>query len=107
VSAAPTQHAAQASPGLQVRAIEYLAEVLATSDDEGRADDFYGRLSEATTSLTSLRRAVIFRYDSARRRVRLAGGFGIDLSELEGLFVTVESAPIARRSLEEDRVIEV
>jgi signal transduction histidine kinase len=107
VSAAPTQHAAQGSPGLQVRAIEYLAEVLATSDDEGRADDFYGRLSEATTSLTSLRRAVIFRYDSARRRVRLAGGFGIDLSELEGLFVTVESAPIARRSLEEDRVIEV
>jgi signal transduction histidine kinase len=97
----------QGSPGLQVRAIEYLAEVLATSDDEGRADDFYGRLSEATTSLTSLRRAVIFRYDSARRRVRLAGGFGIDLSELEGLFVTVESAPIARRSLEEDRVIEV
>jgi signal transduction histidine kinase len=107
VSAAPTQHAPQGSPGLQVRAIEYLAEVLATSDDEGRADDFYGRLSEATTSLTSLRRAVIFRYDSARRRVRLAGGFGIDLSELEGLFVTVESAPIARQALEEDRVIEV
>jgi signal transduction histidine kinase len=96
----------QPSPDLQVRAIEYLAEVLATSEEEGRGDDFYGRLSEATTRLTSLRRAVIFRYDSARRRVRLAGGFGIDLSELDSVFVTVESAPIARRALEEDRVIE-
>jgi signal transduction histidine kinase len=106
VSATHVQHALQPSPELQVRAIEYLAEVLATSEDEGRGDDFYGRLSEATTRLTSLRRAVIFRYDSARRRVRLAGGFGIDLSEFEGLFVTVESAPIARRALEQDRVIE-
>ncbi|HEV3284789.1 MAG TPA: GAF domain-containing protein [Solirubrobacteraceae bacterium] len=105
--AALTRHAPPSSPGQQVRAIEYLAEVLATSDEEGRGDDFYGLLSEATTRLTSLRRAVIFRYDSARRRVRLAGCFGIDLSEFEGFFVTVESAPIARRSLEEDRVIEV
>jgi signal transduction histidine kinase len=106
VPAPSTTHASAPSPGPQVRAIEYLAEVLATSEDEGRGDDFYGRLSEATTRLTSLRRAVIFRYDSARRRVRLAGGFGVDLSELEGLFVTVESAPIARRALELDQVIE-
>jgi signal transduction histidine kinase len=90
-----------------VGAIEYLADVLATSEEEGRADDFYGRLSEATCKLTSLRRAVIFRYDAARRRVRLAGAFGVDLREFEGLFVTVESAPIARRALEEDQVIEL
>lgn len=81
--------------------------MLATSEGEGRVDDFYGRLSEATAAFTSLRRAVIFRYDSARRRVRLAGGFGVDLREFENIFVTVESAPIARRALEEDRVLEV
>ena len=71
--AALTRHAPPSSPGQQVRAIEYLAEVLATSDEEGRGDDFYGLLSEATTRLTSLRRAVIFRYDSGVRRVRAAG----------------------------------
>ena len=90
---------------VDVGAIEFLAEVLATAEDEGRADDFYGRLCEATTKFTSLRRAVIFRYDPARRRVRLAGAFGIDVREFEGLFVTVESAPIARRALEQDQVV--
>jgi signal transduction histidine kinase len=91
---------------VDVGAIEYLADLLATSEAEGRADDFYGRLSEATSKLTSLRRAVIFRYDSARRRVRLAGAYGVDLREFEGMFLTVESAPIARRALEEDQVLE-
>jgi signal transduction histidine kinase len=52
-------------------------------------------------------RAVIFRYDSARRRVRLAGAFKIDIRDFEGLFLTVEAVPIARRALEQDRVIEV
>jgi signal transduction histidine kinase len=103
----PTDHAPSERPSVQVRAIEHLAEVLATSEGEGRGDDFYGLLCEVTARLTSLRRAVIFRYDSARRRVRLAGGFGIDVSEFEGLFVTVESAPIARWALEQDRVIDV
>jgi hypothetical protein len=102
-----TAHSPPQSPRpfrVDVGAIEYLADVLATSEAEGRADDFYGRLSEAVAKLTSLRRAVIFRYDSARRRARLAGGFGVDLQEFEGIFVTVESAPIARRALEEDQV---
>jgi signal transduction histidine kinase len=89
-----------------VGAIEYLAEVLATSEHDGRGDDFYGRLSEATTRVTSLRRAVIFRYDYLRRHVRLAGAHGIDLDEFEAVSVTLESAPIARRALQLDRVIE-
>jgi len=90
-----------------VGAIEFLADVLATSEEEGRAADFYGRLAEATTSLTSLERAVIFRYDSARRRVRVAGTYGLDLGVFADSFITAESAPIARRALEQDRVIEV
>lgn len=92
-----------------VGAIEFLADVLATSEEEGRADDFYGRLAEATTSLTSLERAVIFRYDSARRRVRIAGTYGLDVDFFADpdSFLTAESAPIARQALEQDRVIEV
>jgi signal transduction histidine kinase len=54
-----------------------------------------------------MRRAVIFRYDSARRRVRAAGAHGLDIEQFAGAHVTVESAPIAARSLQEDRVVEV
>ena len=93
--------------GRHVRVIEFLADVLATCEEEGRADDFYGRLSEAITQLTSLRRAVIFRYDGARRRVRASGGFGLDLDVFEDAFISVESAPVAMRALGEDRVIEI
>ena len=54
-----------------------------------------------------MRRAVIFRYDTARRRVRAAGAHGLELAQFAGAHVTVESAPIAARALREDRVIEV
>ena len=102
----PEPHADELS-GRHVRVIEFLADVLATSEEEGRAADFYGRLSEAITQLTTLRRAVIFRYDSARRRVFAAGGFGLDLDVFEGAFISVELAPLAMRALAEDRVIEI
>ncbi len=90
----------------QVAAIELVAEVLAKGELDPNADDFYGRLCEVTCEVTSLTRAVIFRYDAARRRVRAAGSFGIDLSLFGKGFFTVESAPLARRALELDRVIE-
>src|SRR5690349_1307995 len=52
-------------------------------------------------------RAVIFRYDGARRRVRAAGAYGIDLDLFADAQVTVETVPVARDALVEDRVIEV
>jgi signal transduction histidine kinase len=91
---------------VQTDVIEFLAHVLATSEEEGRADDFYGRICEATTRMTSMRRAVIFRYDRARRQVRAAGGYGLDLELFADGFFTVDTAPIARRALEQDNVIE-
>src|SRR5437764_1087566 len=106
VPATSTARQPHRPPRSPVGAIEYLAEMLATSEQDGRGDDFYGRLSEATTRVTSLRRAVIFRYDHARRAVRLAGAHGVDIDEFEGVSVTLDSAPIARRALELDRVIE-
>ena len=88
-------------------AIEIFAEVLAQSEDEGLGDDFYSRLCEGITRCTALRRVVIFRYDSARRRILAAGSFGVDLALFAGDFFTLESAALAREALEQDRVLEI
>src|SRR4051794_10940232 len=97
-----------AAPALNlphVEALQVFVEVLSSLEEDAVEDDFYGRLCEAICRLTSMERAVIFRYDAARRRVRAAGAYGIDLGVFSGMY-TVESAPIARRALEEDRVVE-
>ena len=88
-------------------AIELIAEVLDQGDHTPAEDDFYSRLCEATIRATRMRRALIFRYDSARRRVRAAGSFGVDVAIFADALITVESAPMAKRALELDRVIEV
>ena len=54
-----------------------------------------------------MKRAVLFRYDGARRRVRAVGAHGIELERFADLFVTIDSVPVARRALVEDRVLEV
>jgi signal transduction histidine kinase len=96
------------SAGVGVAALELFVEVLAQSEQTSAAGDgFYDRLCEAVCRLARMRRAVIFRYDSARRRVRAAGAHGVELEQFAGAHVTVESAAIASRALQEDRVIEV
>lgn len=87
-------------------AIEILADVLSRSEEEAVGDDFYSRLCAGITRCTSMRRLLIFRYDSARRRVYAAGSYGVDLSLFSDFFFTSESAPLAMRSLAEDRVLE-
>jgi signal transduction histidine kinase len=91
--------------GVGVEALELFVEVLSQSE-QTTGDDFYDRLCEAVCRLARMRRAVIFRYDSARRRVRAAGAHGVDIDQFAGAHVTVESAPIAARALREDRVVE-
>lgn len=98
--------AAEPVSGAGIEALELFVEVLAESD-RGAGDDFYDRLCEAVCRLARMRRAVIFRYDAARRRVRAAGAHGLDIEQFAGAHVTVESAPIAARALQEDRVVEV
>lgn len=93
--------------GVNVEALELFVEVLSQAEAASTGDAFYGRLCEAVCRLVGMRRAVIFRYDSSRRRVRAAGAHGLDLEQFEGAHVTVESAPIAARALQEDAVIEV
>ena len=94
-------------PTVGIPALETFVELLARVETDGSTDDFYSRLCEATCLVANMDRAVIFRYDDARRRVRAAGAYGLDLDVFENAQLTVESAPIARQALEEDRVIEV
>ncbi len=88
-------------------AIEIFAEVLAQSEEEGLGDDFYSRLCEGITRCTALRRVVIFRYDSTRRRILAAGSYGVALELFHGDFFTLEKAVLARKALEQDRVLEI
>jgi signal transduction histidine kinase len=98
--------AAPARSEVGVDALELFVELLSQSED-AEGDVFYGRLCDAVCRLAHMRRALIFRYDAARRRVRAAGAYGLSLEPFVGAHVTVESAPIAAQSLREDRVIEV
>jgi signal transduction histidine kinase len=93
--------------GLGIGALELFVEVLSQSEAGAAADDFYDRLCEAVCRLARMRRAIIFRYDSADRRVRAAGAHGMSIEPFAGAHVTVESAPIAGRALATDRVVEV
>ncbi|HWE34382.1 MAG TPA: GAF domain-containing protein [Solirubrobacteraceae bacterium] len=94
--------------GVGVEALELFVEVLSHSEESAApGEGFYDRLCEAVCRLARMRRAIIFRYDSARRRVRAAGAHRMDLSQFEGAHVTVESLPITAQALREDRVIEI
>jgi signal transduction histidine kinase len=93
--------------GVSSDALELFVEVLSQAESVPAGDEFYSRLCQAVCRLARMQRAVIFRYDTGRRRVRAAGAHGLDLDQFAGAHVTVESAPIAARALREDRVIEV
>ena len=94
--------------GVGVSALELFVEVLARAGNGSAAvDDFYDRLCEAICRLAHLRRAIIFRYDPARRRVGAVGAHGLELERFAEAHVSVESAPITARALREDRAVEV
>jgi signal transduction histidine kinase len=99
---------APAGSGVGISALELFVEVLARAGDGGGGvEDFYDRLCEAICQLAHMRRAIIFRYDPARRRVRAVGAHGLELERFADAHVTVESAPITARALSEDRAVEV
>jgi signal transduction histidine kinase len=100
-------HTVPPDAGVRVDALETFVELLSRVEADPSSDAFYSRLCEATCRLAAMDRAVIFRYDSARRRVGAAGAYRIPLEVFTDAQVTVETVPVARQSLEEDRVIEV
>ncbi len=100
--------AAPSSGSVGVEALELFVEVLAQSEESAApGEGFYDRLCEAVCRLARMRRAIIFRYDPARRRVRAAGAHQLDLRQFEAAHVSVESLSVTAQALREDRVIEV
>ena len=91
---------------VQARAIETFADLLLTvrSDDPGV--EFYNRLCEATCRLGEMDRAALFLYDSELRRVQVVGSHGVSIDAFRDVHWSLDSAPMARRALEEDRVLE-
>jgi signal transduction histidine kinase len=90
-----------------IEVLEVMSDLLSGVGEGSPPDAFFSRLCEAICRLTSMRRAVLFRYDGARRRVRAVGAHGIELEPFADLFVTIDSVPVAREALLEDRVQEV
>lgn len=94
------------SPG-PIEALDAFAGVLADAEAASTRDAFYGRLCYVICTLAAMDRAVIFRYDEGVRRVRAAGSHNLDISVFADDNVSVETAPIARQSLEQDAVVEL
>ncbi|HTU96080.1 MAG TPA: GAF domain-containing protein [Solirubrobacteraceae bacterium] len=92
---------------LGIGALDLFVEVLSQSDPGAAVDGFYDHLCEAVCRLARMRRALIFRYDSADRRVRAVGAHAMDIEPFARAYVTVESAPIAAQAIREDAVVEV
>jgi signal transduction histidine kinase len=92
---------------LGIGALELFVEVLSQSEAGTTVDGFYDHLCEAVCRLARMRRALIFRYDSADRRVRAAGAHGMDIEQFAGAYVTVDTAPIAAQAIRQDRIVEV
>ena len=107
VNATESAMDAAARPAVPIDTLEVFVELLARVEEGGSSDAFYGRLCEAVCRLASMDRAVIFRYDEARRRVRAVGAHNLDSEIFADEPFTLESAPLARRALAEDRVVEV
>jgi signal transduction histidine kinase len=95
-----------AAPPCSIEALDAFVAVLGDAEAGVTTDAFYGRLCDVICRLAKMDIAVLFRYDDALRRVRIAGTHGIDLSIFDGAQLSVESTPIARRALAEDAVIE-
>ena len=72
------------APAVRIDALEMFVDLLARVEEDGSSDAFYGRLCEAACELTSMDRAVIFRYDEAQRRVRAAGSHNLPLDAFAG-----------------------
>ena len=90
-----------------LEALDVISDLLLRVGEGSPPDAFFSSLCEAICSLSAMRRAVLFRYDRARRRVRAVGAYGIELDYFSHLFVTIDSVPVARQALLEDRIGEV
>ncbi len=102
--------AASETETLSSEALDLVVRLLLELDldeDGAESDPFSDRICEAICELTSLERAVLFLYDSARQLVVPAGSHGVDQELLAHAYGALEETPIAREALERDTVVVV
>jgi signal transduction histidine kinase len=86
--------------------VEVLVGLLAELDEATESGVFYDRVCRAVCSLTTMRRAALLLHDSTYRTVIPMGSHGVDAGLVQRIEGTLDETPIARRALEEDRVVE-
>src|SRR5262249_12328305 len=106
-SLARMSHLVPPEPSVSIDALETFVELISQVEADPPSDAVCSRLCEATCRLAARDRAIIFRSDGARGRVRAAGAYGLPLEVFADAQVTVETVPLARESLVQDRVIEI
>jgi GAF domain len=89
------------------QALDLAVDLVSELETASPSREYYGRLCAAVCRFTRMDRAGIWLYDAGRHDVSLAGAHGVDIDELARVHATVENTPIARRALEDDRVLEV
>jgi signal transduction histidine kinase len=98
---------ATVTPAPRAGTVEVLVGLLAELDEATASGVFYDRVCRAVCSLTTMRRAALLLHDSTYRTVIPMGSHGVDAGLVKRIEGTLDETPIARRALEEDRVIEV
>lgn len=90
-----------------VEAIDLIAGVLAGMDAGAEVEEVLGTVAEAVCRLTGTERSILFHFDADLRKVRAVAAHGVPLELFRTAYITADTAPVARRSLEEDAVQEV
>jgi signal transduction histidine kinase len=98
---------ATAAPAPRAGTVEVLVGLLAELDQATESGVFYERVCKAVCSLTTMRRAALLLHDDTYRAVIPMGSYGVDPDLVMRIEGTLDETPIARRALEEDRVVEV
>jgi signal transduction histidine kinase len=86
--------------------VEVLVGLLAELDEATESGVFYDRVCRAVCSLTTMRRAALLLHDGTYRTVIPMGSHGVEAGLVQRIEGTLDETPIARRALEEDRVVE-
>src|SRR4051812_46177087 len=102
VRTADSEHTGDIAP---LQALETIASAMHDLDVDAPAEAFYSRICSRICDLTSLDRAVLFRYDERLREVLAFGAEGVDLDVFTTRRLSVASAPPAERALHSDTVV--
>lgn len=102
-----TPGTATTPPAARAGTVEVLVGLLAELDVATESGVFYDRVCRAVCSLTTMTRAAVLLHDGTYRTVIPMGSHGADPELVKLIEGTLDETPIARRALQEDRVIVV